>query len=739
MARRAIRLARALARGVSRDGLCARRRLGLGGPHVCAARRPPDQPIRVRALASDRERRAHSRPGHVRARLPHGLRRQRQGLRRYVHAQHRLGGFGSALRGRAQGLAAPAARTAGVRRGARHRRGRGARHDGLRHAGAGARRAAAPFCLAAAGHRRRHPMARSRSNPAVDGRAVEVAAGGRVLCVWLSHRLQDRDQAARGRVRREVHEQRPFGVARGRRAGEALPLSDTLLLAGADVERLLTAQTCIAAVEDAFRQHALGKLPASGILGMHAERGGFHLKAGFLDSYFAAKINANFPENADLPTIQGAVLMFDATNGRPLAVMDSIAITALRTAAATAVAAKYLAREDADTALICGCGAQAGPQLQALLHVRRPRRLLAYDCDRSRAAAFAARFNGTAVEDVAEAARSIDIVVTCTPARRYFIARGMIRPGTFIAAVGADNESKQEIEPALLAQAKVVTDLTEQAARIGDLHHAIEARVMSVSGVHAELGEVVAGRKPGRERPDEIFVFDSTGTGLQDVAAAVAVYQSALAERLSMKRTLLTFAFASATAVSARAETEGFDTATRGSLPSGWECGVTGKGTPRWSVEPDPTAPSAPQVLQQSGSGTFLWCVRKDASLADGHVEVKFKPLHGREDQAGGVIWRWKDGNNYYVARANALENNVSLYYTENGRRNTLKYVDAPVPLNVWHSLRVEFSGKRIRVILDGKTYIELDDGHIAGAGAVGVWTKADSVTLFDDFSYGGK
>jgi len=100
-------------------------------------------------------------------------------------------------------------------------------------------------------------------------------------------------------------------------------------------------------------------------------------------------------------------------------------------------------------------------------------------------------------------------------------------------------------------------------------------------------------------------------------------------------------------------------------------------------------------------------------------------------------VWRWKDGDNYYVARANALENNVSLYYTERGSRKTIKYVDAPVAANAWHTLRVEFAGTRIRVILDGVARIELDDSHIAGAGAVGVWTKADSVTLFDDFAYG--
>jgi hypothetical protein len=185
------------------------------------------------------------------------------------------------------------------------------------------------------------------------------------------------------------------------------------------------------------------------------------------------------------------------------------------------------------------------------------------------------------------------------------------------------------------------------------------------------------------------------------------------------------------------AETITFDQDAVGSLPSGWMAGVTGRGTPKWTIETDPTAPSAPNVLKQSGTGTFPWCVKKGTDLTDGVVEVKFKPISGKEDEAGGLVWRWKDGDNYYVARANALENNVSLYYTQNGRRNTIKYVSAPVAKNQWHTLRVEFAGKRIQVALDGKMYIEADDEHIAGPGAVGLWTKADSVTLFDDFGYG--
>ncbi len=192
-------------------------------------------------------------------------------------------------------------------------------------------------------------------------------------------------------------------------------------------------------------------------------------------------------------------------------------------------------------------------------------------------------------------------------------------------------------------------------------------------------------------------------------------------------------------AIPAFAASENFDAAKPGTLPEDWICGVTGKGSPTWKVEADTSAPSQPNVLKQSGSGTFPWCAKPSVRIADGFVEVKFKPLAGREDQAGGILWRFEDGNNYYIARANALENNVSLYYVEKGRRVTIKYVDAPVAAHQWHMLRVEFSGRAISVVFDGKQYIRVEDDRIAGQGAVGVWTKADSVTAFDDFSYGGQ
>lgn len=203
-----------------------------------------------------------------------------------------------------------------------------------------------------------------------------------------------------------------------------------------------------------------------------------------------------------------------------------------------------------------------------------------------------------------------------------------------------------------------------------------------------------------------------------------------------MERVLLAVAMVAASSLT-HAATENFDALAAGAAPAGWECGVSGRGEPKWLVEPDETAPSKPNVLKQSGQGTFPWCTKNGTSLENGFVELKFKSIAGREDQAGGVVWRFTGPRSYYVARANALENNVSLYYMWLGLRRTIKYVDAPVPAGQWNTLRVEFQGEKIKVILNGKTYIDVRDGHISAAGQVGVWTKADSVTAFDDFSYG--
>src|SRR5438876_11778297 len=187
------------------------------------------------------------------------------------------------------------------------------------------------------------------------------------------------------------------------------------------------------------------------------------------------------------------------------------------------------------------------------------------------------------------------------------------------------------------------------------------------------------------------------------------------------------------------ADSVNFDNAPVGQAPAGWTATQTGSGHAKWSVEKDDTAPSKPNVLKQSGVATYPGCLKDDTNVKDGFVEVKFKPVSGKEDQAGGLVWRAKDANNYYVARANALEDNVTIYHTINGRRTEKKRTNMKVASNVWHTIRADFAGSHFSVTLDGKKAIDWDDDTFKDAGKVGVWTKADSVTLFDDFSYGAK
>ena len=189
----------------------------------------------------------------------------------------------------------------------------------------------------------------------------------------------------------------------------------------------------------------------------------------------------------------------------------------------------------------------------------------------------------------------------------------------------------------------------------------------------------------------------------------------------------------------APAATVGFDDVEAGETPVGWIATKTGSGHPKWTVVPDDTAPSKPNALKQSGEATYPVCLKNDTSLKDGFVEVKFKAVSGKEDQAGGLVWRANDAENYYVARANALEDNVTIYHTIKGKRVAFKNADHPVKPGVWHTLRVEFQGPRFVVLFDGEKVIETTDESFTDAGKVGVWTKADSVTLFDDFSYGAK
>ena len=310
----------------------------------------------------------------------------------------------------------------------------------------------------------------------------------------------------------------------------------TLLLTRSDIGSVIGPRECLTAVEQAFRDYGEGKLAAPVSIGLHAAKGTFHVKAAIGD-HFVAKINANFPGNPrshGLPTIQGVIVLADADRGTPFAILDSALITTLRTAAATAIAADRLARRDASVVSIIGCGTQGRASLDALRLVRDVREAFVFDVDRAaadRLASEASRDFGIGVRAAAsidEAIGSADVVVTCTPSRAAFLERRHLRPGLFIAAVGADNPEKHELAPEVLRDAKVVADIADQAAKMGDLHHAIAAGIVSRDDIHGELADVLCGRVPARTSAGEIFVFDSTGTALQDVAAASIAYARAL-------------------------------------------------------------------------------------------------------------------------------------------------------------------------------------------------------------------
>jgi ornithine cyclodeaminase/alanine dehydrogenase-like protein (mu-crystallin family) len=300
------------------------------------------------------------------------------------------------------------------------------------------------------------------------------------------------------------------------------------------------------AVEAGFRSYAAGEAQVPLPMHVLATDGVFHAKGARLvldRSYVAVKLNGNFPGNPPrigLPTIQGVVVLFDGTDGSVLAVMDSIEITLRRTAAATALAASYLANADAECIAICGCGEQGRAQLAALAKIASVRRAIAWDIDHAKARAFARdmseaiQLEVVATSELTAATLASAVIVTATTAQAPFLTSDMISPGAFIAAVGADSADKNELAPELLAGAKIVVDLLGQAATMGDLHHAIDAGSVTTSDVHAELADVIIGRKTGRTTADEVIVFDSTGTAIQDVASAVWILQRARAKNMGL-------------------------------------------------------------------------------------------------------------------------------------------------------------------------------------------------------------
>ena len=318
-------------------------------------------------------------------------------------------------------------------------------------------------------------------------------------------------------------------------------MNPILVLTRRDVAALMTPRDTLDAVERGFAAAGSGRAQVPAPLSLGVTHGSFHAKAAAYcadRNWVALKFNANLPGNLQrhgLPSIQGAVLLFDGDEGRPLAVMDSIELTLRRTAAATALAARYLARKESEALAVCGCGAQALPQIEALQDVLPLRRIVLWDIDPKQAQALSERLIGRSAsidvhiaDQLAQATRAADVVVTCTPSRQPFLGSAAVGPGCFIAAVGADSAGKSEIKPELMAASRVVVDSLAQCSEMGDLHHAIAAGTMQAKHVHAELSDLVLGTKAGRRRDDERWLFDSTGVAIQDVASAARVFERAI-------------------------------------------------------------------------------------------------------------------------------------------------------------------------------------------------------------------
>ena len=322
----------------------------------------------------------------------------------------------------------------------------------------------------------------------------------------------------------------------------------TAVLGARDVTGLLTFPECIDAVAQAMCAHEAGRSRGPASSGLTLPDGSVHAKMAAVErggrTFVAVKANVNLPGNPERrgrPTIQGALILLDGDDGRPLAIMDSIALTSIRTAAVAALAATHLALPLAESITVVGCGEQGAAQLRAMSVVRSLRKGFVLDADATKAAAFARRMSEELaypvepLTDLDMAVAASDICVTCTTSQQPLLYRANLHPGLFIAAVGADNPTKQEVDADALAHSRVVVDSLPACAAGGDLHHAIQAQKMTERDVHGELSAIVAGHLPGRSGHDDVFVFDSTGTALQDVAAAVLVYDRATAAGVGLR------------------------------------------------------------------------------------------------------------------------------------------------------------------------------------------------------------
>ena len=315
---------------------------------------------------------------------------------------------------------------------------------------------------------------------------------------------------------------------------------EVLTLSRSDVRQVFTMRDAIRAVEDAYRAHGEGKTinPLATSFIVPKYNGEVDIKPAYIETIECAglKLAGGYwdnPEKFGLPSVIGIIVLTDGRNGMPLAIMDGTHIGSFRTGAAGGVGAKYLARKDSERVAVIGSGNQARQQLAALAEVFPVKRVKAYSLNAAHRAAYADEMGKkygidvAAADSVKEAVRGADIIVTATPATGHVLMDEWVKPGTHINAIGADMPGKQELDPRIMARAKVVVDSLPQCVRIGEVQTAIREGIIREEDIYAEIGEIVAGKKRGRTSPDEVTVFDSTGMGIQDVSSAHSAYLKA--------------------------------------------------------------------------------------------------------------------------------------------------------------------------------------------------------------------
>lgn len=320
-------------------------------------------------------------------------------------------------------------------------------------------------------------------------------------------------------------------------------ISNTLLLSNSDIRKLITLQEAVPAVENVFLAYANKEIHLCPLIHADVAKGEFHIKAGGykkgISPYFTTKINGGFFSNAssqNLPNILGLIVLNSIENGFPLAVLESSTLTAMRTAAATGVAAKYLANPQSTVATVCGCGNQAYWQLEALKEVIPSiETVYIFSQDFEKSHLFAKKISDklkielVPTTNLRSALKLSQICITCTPSKKYLIEKDMLPKDIFIAAVGADSPDKQELDPLIFKEATVVADVKEQCSVVGDLQHALRLNMIDQNKI-VELGDVIKGVL--KEDRDGVIIFDSTGTAMQDTALASIAYKKALKEGL---------------------------------------------------------------------------------------------------------------------------------------------------------------------------------------------------------------